>query len=71
MSEIIWYLPFSDWLISLSIILFRPMHAVAKGTPRYREENDSCQRGGELRSWDKKVKRLSKTKQKKTNHKPL
>ena len=30
-SEIIWYLSFSDWLISFSIILFRPIHAVAKG----------------------------------------
>ena len=31
MSEIIWYLSFSDWLISLSIMLFRPIHAVTKG----------------------------------------
>ena len=31
MSEIIRYLPFSIWLISLSIILSRFIHAVAKG----------------------------------------
>ena len=28
MNEIIWYLSFSDWLISLSIMFFRPKHAV-------------------------------------------
>ena len=28
MSEIIWYLPFSHWLISLSIMLSRSIHAV-------------------------------------------
>ena len=32
MSEIIWYLSFSDWLISLSIMFFsRFIHTVAKG----------------------------------------
>ena len=31
MSGIIWYLSFSDWLILLSIMLFRSIHAVAKG----------------------------------------
>ena len=31
MSEIIWYSSFSDWLISLSIMFSRPIHAVAKG----------------------------------------
>ena len=31
MSEIIWYLSFSDWLISLSIMLTRSIHSVAKG----------------------------------------
>ena len=30
MSEIIRYLSFSDWLISLSIMLFRSVHAVTK-----------------------------------------
>ena len=30
-SEMIRYLPFSDWLISLSLILSRSIHAVAKG----------------------------------------
>ena len=30
MSEIIWYLSFSDWLISLSIMLPRPIHTIAK-----------------------------------------
>ena len=29
-SKIIWYLSFSDWLISLSIILSRSIHAVTK-----------------------------------------
>ncbi|KAM7113831.1 gamma-aminobutyric acid receptor-associated protein-like 1 isoform 1-T1 [Molossus nigricans] len=28
--EIIWYLAFSDWLISLSIMLSRSLHAIAK-----------------------------------------
>ena len=31
MSEIIWYLSFSDWLISLSIMFSRSIHAVNKG----------------------------------------
>ena len=31
MSEIIWYLPFSDWLISLSIMFSRSIHTVTKG----------------------------------------
>ena len=31
MSEIIWYLTFSDWLISLSIIFSRSIHAIAEG----------------------------------------
>ena len=31
MSEIIWYLSFSDWLISLSIMFCKSIHAVAKG----------------------------------------
>ena len=31
MSEIIWYLSFSDWIISLSILFSRSIHAVAKG----------------------------------------
>ena len=31
MNEITWYLSFSDWLISLSIIFSRFIHAVAKG----------------------------------------
>ena len=31
MSEIIWFLSFSDWLISLSIMFSRSIHAVAKG----------------------------------------
>ena len=31
MNEIIWYFPFSDWLISLSIMFSRSIHAVAKG----------------------------------------
>ena len=31
MSEIIWYLSFPDWLISLSIMFFRSLHTVAKG----------------------------------------
>ena len=31
MSEIIWCLSFSDWLISLSIMLSRSTHAVTKG----------------------------------------
>ena len=31
MSEIIWYLFFSDWLLSLSIMFSRSIHAVAKG----------------------------------------
>ena len=31
MSEIIWYLSLSDWLISLSIMLSRSIHMVAKG----------------------------------------
>ena len=31
MSEIIWYLCFSDWLTSLSIIISRSIHDVAKG----------------------------------------
>ena len=30
MSEIIWYLSFSDWLISFGIIFFRSIHAVVK-----------------------------------------
>ena len=30
-SEIIWYLSFTDWLISLNIILFRSIHAVTMG----------------------------------------
>ena len=30
MSKIIWYLFFSDWLISLSIRIFRSIHAVAR-----------------------------------------
>ena len=30
-SEIIWYLSFSDWLISLSIMFSRSIHAVRKG----------------------------------------
>ena len=29
--EIIWYLYFSNWFISLGIILSRPIHAVTKG----------------------------------------
>ena len=31
MSEVIWYLSFSDWLISLSIMFSRSIHTVAKG----------------------------------------
>ena len=31
MREIIWYLSFSDWLISLSIMFSRSIHTVAKG----------------------------------------
>ena len=31
MSEIIWFLAFSDWLISLSIIVSRSIHVVASG----------------------------------------
>ena len=31
MSEIIWYLSFSDWLISLSIMSSRSVHTVARG----------------------------------------
>ena len=31
MSEIIWHLSFFDWLISLSIIFSRSIHAAAKG----------------------------------------
>ena len=31
MREIIWYLSFSDWLISLNIMLSRSTHAVTKG----------------------------------------
>ena len=31
MSEIIWYLSLSDWLISLSIIFSRSIHAIAEG----------------------------------------
>ena len=31
-SEIIWYSSFSDWLISISIILCRSIHAATKGT---------------------------------------
>ena len=31
MSEIMWYLSFSDWLISLSIIFSRAIHVVTKG----------------------------------------
>ena len=31
-SEIMWYLSFSDWLISLSIMFSRSIHTVAKGT---------------------------------------
>ena len=31
MIEIIWYLSFSDWLIPLSIVFSRSIHAVAKG----------------------------------------
>ena len=31
MSEIIWYFSFSDWLVSLSIIFSRPIHAVTQG----------------------------------------
>ena len=31
MSEIVWYLPFSDWLISLSKMFSRSSHAVSKG----------------------------------------
>ena len=30
-SEIIWYLSFSDWLISLNIVISRSIHAFAKG----------------------------------------
>ena len=30
-SEIIWYLSFSDWLVSLTIILSSPIHVVANG----------------------------------------
>ena len=30
-GETIWHLPFSDWFISLSIIISRSIHAVAKG----------------------------------------
>ena len=30
-SETIWYLSFSDWLLSLSIMLSRSIHAVANG----------------------------------------
>ena len=31
MSDIVWYLSFSDWLISLSIMFSRSIHTVAKG----------------------------------------
>ena len=31
MSEILWYLPFSDWLTSLSIMFSRSIHTVTKG----------------------------------------
>ena len=31
MSEIMWYLSFSDWLISLSIMISKTVHTVAKG----------------------------------------
>ena len=35
-GEIIWYLSFTDWLISLSMMLSRSIHAVAKvGTPSF------------------------------------
>ena len=27
MDEVIWYLSFSDWIISLSVMLSRPIHA--------------------------------------------
>ena len=30
-SDITWYFPFSDWLISLSIMLSRSIHAIVKG----------------------------------------
>ena len=30
-DEIMWYLSFTDWLISLSIIVFNSIHAVTKG----------------------------------------
>ena len=30
-GEIIWYLSFTDWLVSLSIIVSRSIHVVAKG----------------------------------------
>ena len=32
LSEIMCYLSFSDWLVSLGIIIFRPIHAVTKVT---------------------------------------
>ncbi len=31
MNEIIWYLSFSDWFISLSIMLSSPIHVIANG----------------------------------------
>ena len=50
----IWYLPFSDWLMSLSIILPRSSHAVAKGKISfffyfYNIESRNCK--VEIHSW--------------------
>ena len=41
MSEVIWYLSFSDWLMSLSLMLSRSIRAVAKGEIFFKGEKNN------------------------------